>query len=117
MRAQDKHTPRPDEHARGILIEQDAIEDDDVVAIAEYEAAKNTNEESFPAWMVEKLIAGEHPLKVFREYRGLTDKQLAESVGSSLSLLRQIEARERRASEGELASFAGVLQVDIKDLS
>ena len=114
MRAQDKHTSRPDEQARGILIKQDATEDDDAGTMAEYEAAKITN---FPGWMVEKLIAGEHPLKIFRECRGLTDKQLAESAGSSLSLLRQIEARQRQASESELASFASVLQVDIEDLS
>lgn len=117
MRARDKHTSSRDEHARDILIEQDATDDDDAVTLAEYEAAKSVNEESFPAWMVERLIAGEHPLKVFREYRGLADEQLAEVVGIPSSLVKQIEARQRQASEDELASFPGVLQVDIEDLS
>lgn len=67
--------------------------------------------------MVAKLIAGEHPLKVFREYRGLADEQLAETAGTPLSVVRQIEARQRQASESELAIFARVLQINTEDLS
>lgn len=48
MRAQNNHRATSlDQHAENILIQQDATEDDDTVAIADYEVAKNTKEESF----------------------------------------------------------------------
>ena len=117
MTAQDKRTVSRYEDARCVPVEQDATEDDDASAITEYEAATNANEESFPALMVERLIAGEHPLKVFREYRGLSDEELAQLAGGSLSVVRQIEDRERQASTDERARFADVLHVDVEDLS
>ena len=81
-----------------------------------YDLAKAAGDESFPAAVVDRLLAGESPIKVYRDHRGLTQKQLANAAGINAVYLSQIETGKRTGSAKTLASIAGALDVDVDDL-
>lgn len=98
------------------LIEAAEMQED----IAEYDRIKarieRGEEELLPAEMVRRLVAGEHPLLVWREYRGLTQAQLAEAAGVGQSYIAMIEKGERQGSVPKLRAMARALKVDVDDL-
>ena len=69
---------------------------EDLEASTAYTATRA--EEKLPAEVVERLCAGDSPVRVFREYRGLSVAELAEKVGLSSARLATIESGSRRAS-------------------
>ena len=91
-------------------------EADEAEDIAAYDAAKRRNEDSFPLEVVDRQIAGGSPLKVFREYRGLTQSTLAKNVGTSAAYLSQIETGRRAGSVKLLRRLADALGVELDDL-
>ena len=66
--------------------------------------------------MLERLLDGEHLLKVFRRHRALTQKQLTDLTGLNATYLSQIETRKRRGSTRVYRRLATALGVDIRDL-
>lgn len=81
-----------------------------------FETALAENDEAFPREVVDRLLAGQNPVKVYRNYRGLTQHQLAETVGINPVYLSQIERGERSGSAKTLAAIANALRVDLDDL-
>ena len=73
-------------------------------------------QEAFPAEVVDRMLAGEHPIGVFRSYRGMTQKQLAEAVGITPLYLSQIERGTRTGSVATLKAIANALHVELDDL-
>lgn len=74
-------------------------------------------EETIPDEVVERLLSGEeHPIKVWREYRGLTQETLGERAGVGKSYISQLEARSKSGSTRVIKALAGVLGVDMDDL-
>jgi DNA-binding Xre family transcriptional regulator len=73
-------------------------------------------EELVPSEVVERLIAGENPIQVWREYRGIAVPDLAEAAGLPASALSEIEAGIREGRAGELLRMAAALSVDLDDL-
>ena len=73
-------------------------------------------EETFPAEFVNRLLAGEHALRVWREYRGLTLAALGKGCGVSAAALSQIENDKRKPSAGLLRKLAAALRCDMDDL-
>ena len=51
--------------------------------IKDFRDYKRSPEESFPAAVVNRLLNAENPVRVWREYRGLTQSQLAEKRSSA----------------------------------
>ena len=45
-----------------------------------YDIAKRSEEESFPIEVANRLLEGESAVKVYRNYRGITQKQLAQET-------------------------------------
>lgn len=75
------------------------------------------NDESIPATIVARLLAGdEHPLKVWREYRGYTQESLGKEAGIGKSYVSQIEAGSKTASTKVLGALAKALRLEIDDL-
>jgi len=66
-------------------------------------------EELIPSKFADRLINGENPIRVWREYRKLTQADLAEKVGISKPYLSQLENDERTASTGVLKKLANAL--------
>ena len=90
---------------------------DEVSGIRAFDAYKANPPEAFPEDVANRLVAGEHPVKVFREYRGLTQARLALAVGLRQAYISQIEARSRVGSLEVLGRIAGALGVDLDDLA
>jgi DNA-binding XRE family transcriptional regulator len=72
--------------------------------------------ERVPAALARRLMAGEAPVRVWREYRGLSLQALAKKAAISASLLSEIEAGKKVGSVRTLAKLARALAVDIDDL-
>jgi DNA-binding XRE family transcriptional regulator len=83
---------------------------------AAYLEAKARDEEALPHAVVKRLVAGEHPVKVFREHRGLTQAELAERAGSRAAYISQIETGKREGSRAMLRKLAKALDVELADL-
>ena len=81
-----------------------------------YDSTKLADEESFPIDVVDRLLAGENGVKVYRNYRGMTQKQLAGLVGINAVYLSQIEAGRRTGSTQTLTKLAKALNVDLQEL-
>ncbi len=69
--------------------------------------------ESFPAAVVNQLMDDISPLKVFREYRGMTLESLGTICGVSAAALSQIENGKREPSVGLLKKLSEALRVDV----
>lgn len=78
---------------------------------------ENGEDEIIPGSVVDALINGaDHPLRIWREYRGLTQDALAKKAGVGKSYISQIETGGREGSVSVYRGIAKALQVDIDDL-
>lgn len=91
----------------------DAFEDAAAIRVIETAA----DEERFPASVAEALVAGQHPIRVFRKYRKMTQAELAEAAGTTSAYISQIENGDRDAGKKLLPKLADALGVDIEDLA
>ena len=74
-------------------------------------------EETYPASLVDELTNPDNsPVKVFRKYRGLTQKELADKVGVSLAQIKKIEGKDSDGSIKILKKIAKVLNVEPGEL-
>lgn len=64
--------------------------------IRAYDAAKSRKEEAFGAEVADRVIDGENPIRVFREYRGLTQEELAKATDISRPYLTELEGGQKR---------------------
>ncbi len=93
---------------------QEKLEDlDDIRA---YDEAIANAEEYFPIELAKSIHGGENPLKVFREYRGLTQAKLAELSGVSQPMIAAIEAGKKSGTVATMKSIAQALDLDIDDI-
>src|SRR5688500_20258342 len=72
--------------------------------------------ELVPAETVNRILDGENALRVRREYRGLTVKQLAEKAGVSAPFVSQIETGQREGSVETMRKLAEALEASLDDL-
>ena len=63
-----------------------------------------------------RLLDGESPVKVWREKRGRSQRELAAAAGVSAGYLAEIETGRKPGSVVALARLAKALQVQIEDL-
>ena len=84
--------------------------------ISSYDAAKLSQEERIPGELVGRLINGENKLKVWREYRGYTQSELAAQASVSQPTIAQLETGSRHGSNTVLKKLAGALNLDLDDL-
>ncbi len=82
-----------------------------------YDEAKSSAEESFPIEIADRLLAGENPIRVYRNLRGMTQNQLAAAVNINTVYLSQIENGKRTGSIKTLAAIASALNVAVDDLT
>ncbi len=88
------------------------IQDYDVVK----SAIEQGTEELIPSAVTFALLDGENPIKAWREYRGLTQQQLAGMVGISTPYLSQIETGKRTGTTEVLLAVAKALAVTLDDI-
>ena len=80
--------------------------------IASYEAARAEGGGRIPSEVIDRLIDGEHPIRVFRTWRGFNQKNLAIAVGIAPAYLSQLENNVRNASNATLRAIADELNID-----
>lgn len=73
-------------------------------------------DELVPEPFASRLLDGENPVRVWRELRGLTPRDLAESAGISPAFLSQIESGRRQGKLATLKALATALRVSLDDL-
>ena len=74
------------------------------------------DEELVPSTVADRLIDGENPLKVWREYRGLSQSSLARASGASRVQIVDIEAGRATGSVRTLRVLADALRVALDDV-
>lgn len=88
--------------------------------IAAYDEAKRriADGEDFmvPAEFADRLLDGENPVRVWRDFRGLSGKELAAAVGISAAYLSEIETGKKEGSLSVLKAIASALALDLEDL-
>ena len=99
---------------------QQLLEDVEMLQdIQDYDAAKQAlaeGEELVPAKIVDALLDGENAIRVWREYRGMTQPQLAKVAEISVPYLSQLESGKRQGSTGVLSAIAKALALTLDDL-
>ena len=87
----------------------------DVEAVRTFnERLARGEEELIPAEFVNRMIDGENKVKVWREYRGLLARDLAEKAGISIEELNKIE--NGSMSPDNAARIAAALGLTVDDL-
>ena len=90
---------------------------EDLAAFDEIQRKLAAGEEEFiPAEYVYRMLDGESRVTVWREFRGLSAKQLAEAAGISQAYLSQIEGGKREGSIGTMKKIAEALKLGLDDL-
>lgn len=69
-----------------------------------------------PDELVMRLIEGEHPVRIWREHRGLSAKALAEIAEVGRSYLVEIEGGKKPGSVAAYRRLASALGVTVDDL-
>jgi DNA-binding XRE family transcriptional regulator len=88
---------------------------EDAAATAAYHRSRD--QERVPIELVDRLLAGESPVKVWREYRGLSQRALAARADMDFTYLSQIETGARRGPVKTMKKIAEALSVDLDDLT
>lgn len=91
---------------------------EDMLDIIAYDAAKKVEAsmEFFPKALVDRLVTGENPVRVYREHRKLTQQSLADDSGVSRDMIAMIETGKKNGSIATNKKLAKALGVDLEDL-
>ena len=96
----------------------EAVEDADDVRV--YDEAKRRlsagEDEMVPSEFADRILDGENPVRIWREYRGLSVKELAEKAEIGAAYLSQIEGGVREGSVSTMQALAMALNLDLTDL-
>jgi DNA-binding XRE family transcriptional regulator len=99
------------------LFERLAAAVEDVEDTALFDAARAADDGfRIPAAVANAILDGEHPVKAWREQRGLTQETLAAKAGISKAYLCQIETRKRVGALKTLRAIADALALKVDDL-
>jgi DNA-binding XRE family transcriptional regulator len=97
------------------------VEDAEMLAdVRDYDSAMEriaAGEELVPAEVVYALLDGGNPIRVWREYRRLSQAELATQVGISASYLSQLELGKRDGTMEVFQYIAAALDVALDDLA
>jgi DNA-binding Xre family transcriptional regulator len=89
----------------------------DAMQIREAEARVAAGEDEYvPVELTRRLMAGEVPVRVWRQHRGMSARALAARAGISAAYLSQIETGKKPGSFDAMAKLARALDVDMEDL-
>jgi DNA-binding XRE family transcriptional regulator len=79
---------------------------------------KAENDNALPDNILDALAARQdHPVKIIRTYRGLTQSDLAKASGISRPYLTEIETGKKDGSIRAMKALAGALNVSVGDIA
>jgi DNA-binding XRE family transcriptional regulator len=88
----------------------------DALAAMEAERRRFDGEEYLPVVMLDRVMAGESALKVWRTHRGMTLDILATAAGARKSTLSQIENGKAQGKPALWRNLAEALNVSVDDI-
>lgn len=96
----------------------EALEDyEDLKASRDFRAKLSSGEEELiPAEYVDRMLDGESKIKVWRDFRGMSAKALADAADIDTSTLRQLERGSIEGSYEAIQKIAEALSVNVNDL-
>lgn len=103
--------PREEFEALRETVHEDEME----IAVAR-RVLGDADEELVPFELAERIAAGVHPIRVWREYRGMTASNLATAGGIAQSYLSDIETGKKPGSVKALKRIATALGISVDDL-
>ncbi len=90
---------------------------EDILSIEKAKLAIQSGEdELIPLAIMERLVSEESNLKVWREYRNLSPKQLSQQTGIGVSTISKIENNKQSLDIAKVKKIADVLDLDVEDL-
>ena len=96
----------------------EAVEDADDVHV--YDEAKRRlsagEDEIVPGEFADRILDSENPVRIWREYRGLNVKELAEKAEISVAYLARIAGGVHEGSVSTMKALAIALNLDLTDL-
>lgn len=85
---------------------------EDAEDAAEYAAAKASDDDvRYPSAVAHAIADGAHPVRAWREHRGLTLQQVADAAGLSKPFVSQIEGGKRVGTAATLKKLSRALGV------
>ena len=87
--------------------------------IQDFDVAKQAveaGEELVPSEVTYAILDGGNPIKVWREYRSITQQSLAEKAGISAAYLSQLESGKRKGTTFALMAIAEALNLALDDI-
>ena len=70
-----------------------------------------------PAEVADRIIDGENKIRVWREYRRMSGKDLAEKTGLAPPYISQLETGQREGTIETFKKIAAALRIDIDDIA
>lgn len=89
---------------------------EDIIDLKAVQAAKNDKSERFPLTLIHEIAEGKPPIKAYREYRKLTQSDLADKVSTTKQYISQLESGERKGTMQILKKIAKCLKVSLEDI-
>jgi len=101
---------------------QKLMDDAEMLAdVRAYDAAKRRldrgDDELIPLTITERRLAGESPVRIWRDHRALTQEELAKVSNVSRSMIAAIEAGHKTGGIATLKKLAAALKVDLENLT
>lgn len=88
--------------------------------IQDYDSAKAAlergDDELVPSEVLYAILDGENAIKVWREFREMSQQELAEQAGISIPYLSQLETNKRTGSLEVLSSIAKALNLSLENI-
>ena len=103
--------PRAEYDALRATVDEDALD----AAIIRREL-DDPDQELVPLDLAKRIAEGEHPVRVWREFRGMKGTELAGTAGVAASYLSDIENGKKPGSIKALKGIAAALNVTVDDL-
>lgn len=94
----------------------DAEDRSDADAAASAQARREAGEEYLPSEMVDRLLSGGMPLRVWRNHRRMTLRELGEKTGISYAHISDMERGRRSGTLEKWRRLAAALKVDLDDI-
>ena len=90
---------------------------EDLADLLAYDRAVAAGGEGLPHAFMVRLIEGENPVRVLREWRGLSQAEAARQAGVHRVQLHDIETGKKRGSVDTLKAIAAALDVALDDIA
>lgn len=84
--------------------------------IQAFDQAIAREEEMIPVQWIDRLLNGESPVQVWREYRQMTQDELAQLCGVTREVIKAVEMKTRQPDPQLCANLARCLRVEADEL-